>query len=48
VGPIMGLLPPPEVAGWDWRMDPVPGLGEHTGPVLRELGFTVAEIAKLT
>jgi itaconate CoA-transferase len=47
VGPIMGLLPPPEVAGWDWRMDPVPGLGEHTGPVLRELGFTDAEIAKL-
>ena len=47
VGPIMGLLPPPEVAGWDWRMDPVPGLGEHTGSVLRELGFTDAEIAKL-
>jgi itaconate CoA-transferase len=48
VGPIMGLLPPPEVAGWDWRMDPVPGLGEHTEPVLRELGFSDAEIAKLT
>lgn len=46
-GPIMGLLPPPEVAGWDWRMDAVPGLGEHTEPVLRELGFTDAEIAAL-
>jgi itaconate CoA-transferase len=39
VGPLLCLLPPPEVAGWDWRLDPVPALGEHTEPILRELGF---------
>jgi len=46
-GPVWSLLPPPEVAGWDWRLDPVPGLGEHTWPVLRELGFTAAELAAM-
>jgi itaconate CoA-transferase len=41
------LLPPPEVDGWDWRLDPVPALGEHTVPVLCELGCTDAEIAEM-
>jgi hypothetical protein len=26
--------PPLEVQGWDWRLDPVSGLGEHNEPVL--------------
>ena len=44
-GPVLGLLPPPESADWDWRLDPIPALGEHTVPVLQELGFSPADLA---
>ena len=44
-GPVLGLLPPPESADWDWRLDPIPALGEHTEPVLRELGFSAEDLA---
>jgi itaconate CoA-transferase len=47
VGPLLCLLPPPEVAGWDWRLDPVPALGEHTEPILRELGFGADDLAAM-
>ena len=43
-GPVLGLLPPPVVPGWDWRLDPIPALGEHTAAVLHELGFAADEI----
>ena len=39
VGPVLGLLPPPESPDWDQRLDPIPALGQHTEAVLRELGF---------
>ena len=46
-GMVQGLLPPPESAGWDWRCDPLPALGEHTEPVLRELGFGPDDLAAM-
>jgi crotonobetainyl-CoA:carnitine CoA-transferase CaiB-like acyl-CoA transferase len=47
VGPLLGLLPPPEVSDWDWRLDPVPALGEHTEPILSELGFNTEDLAAM-
>ncbi|KLO31788.1 CoA-transferase [Mycolicibacter heraklionensis] len=46
-GPIPSLLPPPVIAGYRPPMGAVPGLGEHTGAVLDELGLTGEEIAAL-
>ncbi len=46
-GPVLGLLPPPESPDWDWRLDPIPALGEHTESVLSELGFSAADLARM-
>ncbi|WP_459545591.1 CaiB/BaiF CoA transferase family protein [Nocardia sp. X0981] len=46
-GPIPALLPPAVISGFEPRMGAVPGLGEHTGAILRELGRTAADIAAL-
>jgi len=46
-GRVLGLLPPPVADGWDWRLDPIPALGEHTVPVLTELGFAAGEVAAM-
>jgi len=43
-GPVLGLLPPPESPDWDWRLDPIPALGEHTNAVLTELGFSPEDL----
>ena len=46
-GPIPALLPPANASTFSPRMDPIPALGEHTDPILGELGFSPAEIARL-
>jgi itaconate CoA-transferase len=47
VGPIRSLLPPPVSAGWQVRMDPIPGLGQNTGDLMRQLGRTGEQISEL-
>lgn len=46
-GPVPALLPPGMPASFDARMDAVPALGQHTGALLAELGFTAAEIERM-
>ncbi len=46
-GPIPALLPPGSSATAPARMDPVPGLGEHTQAILEELGWDTQAIAAL-
>jgi crotonobetainyl-CoA:carnitine CoA-transferase CaiB-like acyl-CoA transferase len=46
-GQIAALLPPPVISGLELGMGAVPGLGEHTDGVLRELGYSVEELAAL-
>ena len=46
-GPIPALLPPGKTDAFTPRMDPVPGLGEHTNTIVAELGWTEADIARL-
>jgi crotonobetainyl-CoA:carnitine CoA-transferase CaiB-like acyl-CoA transferase len=46
-GDIPALLPPPVIAGYDPPMGSVPGLGQHTDAVLRELGTGDEELAVL-
>ncbi|GAV38976.1 CaiB/BaiF CoA transferase family protein [Streptomyces acidiscabies] len=44
---VPALIPPVDLAGVAPRMDPVPGVGEHTDAVLAELGYGEAEIGAL-
>jgi crotonobetainyl-CoA:carnitine CoA-transferase CaiB-like acyl-CoA transferase len=46
-GDIPALLPPGRNNTFDYRMDPVPAVGQHTEAILRELGQTAAEVAAL-
>lgn len=47
VGPIPALLPPARSNAFDYRMDAVPAVGEHTETILRELGQGPEAIAAL-
>jgi itaconate CoA-transferase len=46
-GAVPALLPPGSWEEGDPRMDPVPGLGEHTDRILAGLGYTPDRIARL-
>lgn len=46
-GPIAALLPPGRSNAFDYRMDAVPAVGEHTEAILRELGQGPEAIAAL-
>jgi itaconate CoA-transferase len=41
------LKPPFNLSGFEPRLDPIPGLGEHSRAILGELGYTAAEIDRL-
>jgi crotonobetainyl-CoA:carnitine CoA-transferase CaiB-like acyl-CoA transferase len=46
-GEVAALLPPGRISSFDYRMDPVPDVGQHTQAILRALGQSDAEIAAL-
>ena len=46
-GNIPALLPPGRNSAFDYRMDPIPAVGQHTGAILAELGLAEADIAAL-
>jgi crotonobetainyl-CoA:carnitine CoA-transferase CaiB-like acyl-CoA transferase len=46
-GAIPALLPPGRNNRYDYRMDPVPAVGEHTEAILRELGLGDAAVQAL-
>lgn len=47
VGMVRGLLPPPISAGWEPRMDRIPGVGDDTRAILMALGRDDGEIGRL-
>ena len=46
-GDIPALLPPGRNNRYDYRMDPVPAVGEHTEAILQELGLSAEDIQAL-
>jgi crotonobetainyl-CoA:carnitine CoA-transferase CaiB-like acyl-CoA transferase len=47
VGDIPAMLPPGRHSSFDYRMDAIPAVGEHSHAILRELGHSDAAIAAL-
>ena len=47
VGDIPAMLPPGRHSSFDYRMDPIPAVGQHTRAILRELGQSEEAMAAL-
>jgi len=47
VGEVPALLPPGVNSAFDYRMDPVPAVGQHNAAILAELGWSAAQIDAL-
>jgi itaconate CoA-transferase len=47
VGSIPAMLPPGVNDSFEYRMDPIPALGEHTNAILGELGYANNDIQRL-
>jgi len=46
-GEIAALLPPGINDSYEYRMDPIPAVGEHTEAILKELGMSDSDIATM-
>ncbi len=46
-GPVQALLPPGANSAFDYRMDAVPSIGEHSAAILAELGWSAERIRAL-
>jgi crotonobetainyl-CoA:carnitine CoA-transferase CaiB-like acyl-CoA transferase len=46
-GQIAALLPPGLNDSYEYRMGPVPSVGQHTDAILKELGVSNSEIASM-
>lgn len=46
-GSIAALLPPGLNDSYEYRMDPIPSVGQHTDAILKELGMSEAEIGSM-
>ncbi|QWD63500.1 CaiB/BaiF CoA-transferase family protein [Polynucleobacter sp. MWH-UH2A] len=46
-GNIAALLPPGLNDSYDFRMDPIPAVGQHTESILKELGMSAEDIAQM-
>ncbi len=46
-GPIPAMLPPGMNDSYDYRMDDIPAVGQHTNVILSELGISLSEIESM-
>ena len=47
VGPIPALLPPGSNDSYDYRMDAIPAVGQHTDAILAEIGISEKALAEM-